>query len=144
MPQRRSTVRVEGGPQGDDAYIAVRKLRYGDRELDDELMAIRQELQHLVMVELGVKMDGDQISAPSVDGEEDLKKLNAAEQRIEELQRQQLALLLPFVVEWNWVDDEGEAMPLPHESGKADLYREEVEWLGDSIYKALFPDRSKK
>jgi hypothetical protein len=127
MPSRNNTQTVKGGPQGSDAFITVRKLRYGERDLQDTLSDIS--------VRVG-ELQGEFDNADSQRQRDILSEVS-------QIEGQMLGLLLPFVTAWNWVNDAGEKMPLPSDIGSVELNMDEVTWLRDSIQSVLFPSQKK-
>src|SRR4029077_20749203 len=100
LPQRTGrTVKVEGGPQGEDGFVVVKRMtveestafgklftKVQDKDSDEQEMTVRQAVADVVL-------------------------------------------------EWNWVDDNGDPLPKPHGNvevvGK--LLNVELEWLFQAI-----------
>jgi hypothetical protein len=98
MPKRVSTRRVTGGPQGDDAYVVLKRLNW------DEQRALRQRLRPFV-------------PESSANGDNPLHDLDLADKGDSEM----LNILSEQVLEWNWVADEAGEKPLPQPKGNPEI-----------------------
>jgi hypothetical protein len=129
-PSRSQTKKKNGGPQGNAAWVVIRKLKYGERDLDQEFFALAVRGDELT----------NEINSPDVSSD----RKNEIGDEIQEIELEILGLLLPFIVDWNWVDDDGNKMPIPETVGTVELYREEANWLTDAIREVVFPRREEK
>ena len=134
MPKRQRTRTIMGGPQGDDAKLVIRKITIGEArdiqaehealqsqtaEVEKQLTATRQQLNEAVNGE-----------APTI--AEELKTLLA---KRDELNTQSIEFLAPFVLEWNWVDDDDEPLPQPKEDVGvlSSLMPDELNFIANAI-----------
>ena len=99
MARRQRTLRVDSkSVQGKESYVEFRKYTWGERkELQASITAIRdaQQAQKTKKKEVGENEDG---------------RPDESLQDYIDLARAQV---LARLVDWNWVDDEGKALPLP-------------------------------
>lgn len=109
MPKRQNTIRVAADEvQGEGAFVVLRRLPW----------ARQQEAQRLLAQAAGGTLPNDptamSVTAAFLDVNEEFTR----------------AVLRECVVAWNWVDDAGEALPLPHdEASIALLSGEEVQFI---------------
>ena len=129
-PSRTQIKKVSGGPQGPGAWVQIRKLKYAERDLDEEFFQIA--------------VRGDELTKEMASPETTSERKGEIGNEIQLIDQELLALLLPFVVDWNWVDDNDNKMPIPDEIGKVELYRDEANWLTDAIREVVFPRRDEK
>lgn len=105
MPLRQSPEKkVEGGPQGADAFIVVKRLTVEESNSFTEKF--------------------NQLQEDAVDAE--------ARQNGELEARKSFGEL---VFDWNWVDNDGNPLPKPHNNPDVfgALYNEELEWITRAI-----------
>ena len=94
MAQRQGIIRVDASDvQGDGAYVVVRKLGYAQRQMATRMMA------DAFGGKLPQNLQGTDITLTS-----EFLAGNDAYTR---------DLLTANVIEWNWVDDAGKALPVP-------------------------------
>ena len=94
MAQRQGIIRVDASDvQGDGAYVVVRKLGYAQRQMATRMMA------DAFGGKLPQNLQGADITLTS-----EFLAGNDAYTR---------DLLTANVIEWNWVDDAGKALPVP-------------------------------
>jgi len=129
-PSRSQVKKVSGGPQGGGAWVQIRKLKYGERDLDEEFFALA--------------IRGDELTTELDSPETSVERKGEIGDDVRVVELEILSLLLPFIVEWNWVDDDNNAMTIPDEIGKVELYRDEANWLIDAIRGVVFPQRAEK
>jgi len=94
MAQRQGIIRIDAAEvQGEGAYVVVRKLGYAQRQQATRMMA------DAFGGKLPQKLDDAQIAITSefLAGNDNYTR----------------QLLSKNVIEWNWVDDAGNALPLP-------------------------------
>ncbi len=100
MPQRTGrTVTVWGGPQGEDAFVIVKRMTVEEKTAFGKLFVNVQ----------GKDTDEQEMAVRSA--------------------------VADLVLDWNWVDDNGDPLPKPHRNvevvGK--LLEEELKWLFEAI-----------
>lgn len=134
MPKRQRTRTIMGGPQGDDAKLVIRKITIGESkamqaeyealqsqtaEVEKQLAATRQQLNEAVNGE-----------APTI-----AKELKTLQAKRDDLNNQANSLLAPFVMEWNWVDDDDEPLPQPREGAEVldALLTDELNFIANAI-----------
>ena len=94
MAQRQGIIRVDASEvQGDGAYVVVRKLGYAQRQMATRMMA------DAFGGKLPQNLQGADLSVTS-----EFLAGNDAYTR---------DLLTANIIEWNWVDDAGKALPVP-------------------------------
>jgi hypothetical protein len=129
-PTRSKVRRFEGGPQGDAAWLSVRKILYGERK------SIIDEFNEL-MKKFGMDtlQDGDEIAA----------SLSSLPDAID-IDYELAQFFAQFVTAWNWVDDDGNPLPLPCEDDTvlAKLYGEEVSWINECTAAVVFGNELEK
>ncbi|MDD5000878.1 MAG: hypothetical protein PHO55_07835 [Thiomonas arsenitoxydans] len=121
MPRRHNTKRINGGPQGNDAFISVKKLAWSERD------AYLEGLQKLLM---------DQESA--------FERGDSA--KVADLNRAILSYAAERIVAWNWVDDDENTLPLPKDKPELvdQLYADEVTFLARETVKVLLGELDEK
>src|SRR5512137_1897899 len=116
MAQRQGIIRVDASDvQGDGAYVVVRKLGYAQRQMATRMMA------DAFGGKLPQNLQGENITLTS-----EFLAGNDAYTR---------DLLTANIIEWNWVDDAGNALPVPSaEPGVIErLTDDEVNFLARAI-----------
>ena len=108
----------------------VRKLKWGERDLDEDFKDAA-----LLAIDAQREFEAEDTTP---------ERRRELYEKLMEAQEGQLSLLMPFIVEWNWVDDDDKTMPLPSEAGRIEVTREEAVWLIENIRPVLFPEQSEK
>lgn len=113
MPRRIATSRVQGGPQGDDAWVELRHLTFGEMRAPSGFEAVARLYLEAARLEQQAKdaEGSDPMGAESLRVEARTVLERAAEARLEADQ----AILRRRVVAWNWCDEEGVPLPQPAE-----------------------------
>jgi hypothetical protein len=109
MPRRQATVKITGGPQGNDAYVLVCKPNHAQRTpILEEVQSIYNET---------VK--------------DETKNIDIARAAESEYVIVELLVENGLIVGWNWVEDEAGETPLPPPSTEIvrELLADEVRWL---------------
>lgn len=122
MAQRQGIVRIDAAEvQGEGAYVVVRKLGYVQRQQATRMMA------DAFGGKLPQKLDSAEIAITS-----EFLAGNDAYTR---------QLLGENVIEWNWVDDAGKALPVPSADGSVieRLTDDEVTFLARVIQGGAAP-----
>ena len=108
MPQRQNTIRLETPDlQGEGSFVVLRRLSWERRQKAQELLA---------------DAAGGTLPRTAEDLTLTLGFLQSNRKFTEDL-------LLECVVAWNWVGDDGQALPLPKDGGLALLSEAEVQFL---------------
>lgn len=116
MAQRQGIIRIDAAEvQGEGAYVVVRKLGYAQRQQATRMMA------EAFGGKLPQKIEGADIAVTS-----EFLVGNDAYTR---------DLLTSNVIEWNWVNDAGKALPLPSADASVieRLTDDEVNFLAKAI-----------
>lgn len=124
MAQRQGIIRIDAAAvQGDEAYVVVRKLGYAQRQHATRMMA------DAFGGKIPQKLDASAITSEFLAG-------NDAYTR---------RLLGENVLEWNWVDDAGKALPVPSADVSVieRLTDEEVTFLAQAIQSGAAPTTEK-
>lgn len=106
MPKRAATKKVFGGPQGEDAFVVIK------RPTVEEAYQFNKFLTRLPVN--GVSLTPDEV------------------ERNEQEARERFA---EIVMDWNFVDDEDNPLPKPHHNPDAIalLLSEELQWIVGAI-----------
>lgn len=105
MPKRMSRRRIASEVvQGDGSWVDVRRMTVAEHNQNQALVRASNEAM----------------------------KANDSD-KIEQIERDMSALIASCVLDWNWVDDDGEALPKPSGEGMLALTLDEVEFLANAI-----------
>jgi hypothetical protein len=121
MAQRQGLVRVDSHEvQGEGSFVVVRKIGYAQKQAASRMLAEA----------CGGKLPTNAAAAET--------GFEASTEFLQSNDRFTQDLLTENVVAWNWVDDEGQALPLPKDGGVVEqLTDEEVTFLVRTIQGGL-------
>lgn len=124
MPKRQSHTKTVKSTelQGDDSWVIINMPTVEQaRAMDDQMKAYSRQVD---LAEHKVK---SLANAEHEDYASALTELALAQELLGDFS---IGIIARYVMDWNWVDDEGVPLPKPHAEGVSDkLYMSEFRWL---------------
>lgn len=123
MPKRVRTQTIVGGPQGDDAKVVILMPTYGEsRQYTKQLTLLERKINTIIQ-------DSDTGNDPDGTLATELESLT------DQLSAATSIYLSAHMLDWNWVNDDDEPLPKPHNDQAVidNLTTEEIAFIRDAL-----------
>ena len=149
MPKRNNIKRVESPDlQGEDSYVVIRTVEWGVSKQLKPRMRVAED--HVNRKQKLLDRASEALDEASDDQKEAAQAaVEAAQIALDEAESKLIAitedLIKKNLIEWNWVDDDGNPLDSPSQNGNVldRLSSDEVEFLGLAIGGQLEKNGSK-